>query len=368
MGVPLLDLAAQYKEIGDELNSAVLGILESGMFILGPAVAEFEKNAAEYCGTKYSIGVASGTDALVISLLACGIGKGDEVITTPFTFFASAEAISNIGAIPVFADIKPDTFNIDPVEIEKKVTSKTRGIMPVHLYGQCADNDAIKAIADKHNLMIVEDACQAIGSKYRRVKAGALGNAGAFSFFPTKNLGGAGDGGLITTNDEKICELSKKLRVHGSSKRYYHDTLGYNSRLDALQAAVLNVKLKYLDSWNENRRKNAAYYNQLLAGVEGVETPIETADRYHIYHQYTIRVKGKRNDVQAAFAENKIGHSIYYPLPIHLQTPYAYMGFGKGSFPVTEKAADEVISLPIYPELTESQMDEVVEVIKKVVG
>jgi len=365
MSVPLLDLTAQYEKIGDELKSVVFETLKSGRYIMGPKVKEFEKNVADYCKVKDSIGVGSGTDALVIALVAAGVTPGDEVITSPFTFFATAEAISNVGGIPVFADIDTRTFNIDPSKIRDKITENTAAIIPVHLYGQCADMDEIMELAKEFELKVIEDACQAIGAEYKGTRAGALGDAGAFSFFPSKNLGAAGDGGMITTDEQQLAEVSRSLRTHGSSKKYYHEMLGYNSRLDALQAGVLNVKLNYLDQWNKQRRENAKYYNQKLAEIRGIETPYEKEGNYHIYHQYTIRVKGKRDRIRDLFSDNGIGFSIYYPLPIHLQDAYSHLGYKKGSFPITELASEEVISLPIYPELSQSQMDEVVQVIKQ---
>ncbi|MBN1755634.1 DegT/DnrJ/EryC1/StrS family aminotransferase [bacterium] len=367
MAVPLLDLTGQYKQIGNELEAAVVGVLASGRYVFGPVLESFEHNIARYCDAKAALGVASGTDALILSLKACGVGPGDEVITTAFTFFATAEAVSNIGAVPVFVDIDPVTYNMDPSKVPQKITPKTKALMPVHLYGQCADMDALNTLAKKYDMVVIEDACQAIGARYKGKRAGALGDTGAFSFFPSKNLGAAGDGGLITTIREDLVETIAMLRVHGSKQRYFHHFLGFNSRLDPIQAALLDVKLKYLDDWNEKRRENAAYYNQLLGDLKGVEIPVEKDYNYHIYHQYTIRVKGLRDRVIKALEENQIGCSIYYPLPVHRQEPYAYLGYGPGSLPETEKAAAEVISLPIYPELTHSQQDEVCDVIRQVV-
>lgn len=355
MKVPLLDLKRQYQTIKPELDSALMNVLAHAQFILGPEVKQFEEQAAAFCGVKHAIGVASGTDALLLALRACGVGPGDEVITTTFSFFASAGVISRLGATPVFADIDPKTYNVTAGQIAKKISSKTKAIMPVHLYGQMADMDAIMELAQSKRIPVVEDAAQAIGAKYKGKKAGTLGRFGCFSFFPSKNLGGLGDGGMVTCQTDEDAELIRKLRVHGSKPKYYHSIIGYNSRLDTLQAAGLAVKLKHLDNWTEGRRKKAARYNQLLAGLP-VETPFEAETNYHIYHQYTIAAL-KRDELRKFLAEREIGTEIYYPLPLHQQECYAALGYKKGSLPLAEKRAAQVLSLPIFPELTDAEQD-----------
>jgi dTDP-4-amino-4,6-dideoxygalactose transaminase len=365
MNVAFLDLKRQYAPIKEELDQAVFGVLAHAKFIMGPEVKAFEEQVAQYCGTKSAVGVASGTDALLLSLRACGVGPGDEVITTSFTFFATAGVITRLGAVPVYVDIDPDTYNIDPVKIEKKITPKTKVIMPVHLYGQCADMDPIMAIADKHNLKVVEDAAQAIGSKYKGKRAGTLGHFGCFSFFPSKNLGAAGDGGMIVTDDPKMDELLRMLRVHGAKPKYYHSIVGYNSRLDTLQAAILNVKLKYLDGWTEKRREHAETYNKAFKN-QGIVTPKEEDFNYHIYNQYTIGVKN-RDKLREALKEKQIGHDVYYPVPLHLQECYKHMGYKEEDLPVTEQKAKEVISIPIYPELTAEEQEYVIHTVKAAV-
>jgi len=360
MAVPLFDLKRQYKKISNELEPMVLDVLRSGWYIGGPVLEEFEQKFADYCGAEYGIGVASGTDALIISLRAAGITSGDEVIVPSFTFFASAEAVSDIGAIPVFADVDYDTMCITAKTIEPLITKKTKGIMPVHLFGHAAPMDEIIMIAERYNLIVIEDACQAVGTLHKGNKAGSIGTTGCFSFFPSKNLGAAGDGGIITTDMESIVKTAKKLRNHGSIQRYRNDMLGYNSRLDALQAATLIVKLKYLDEFNNNRRANSEIYSQLLGDIEQIALPIEKPEIYHTYHQYTIRVAGNKRDELDAFLNNKkIGHAIYYPVPVHALGPY--VGFATvEDLPNTMRLAGEVISLPIFPELTDEEIAEVV--------
>ncbi|MCI0331295.1 MAG: DegT/DnrJ/EryC1/StrS family aminotransferase [candidate division Zixibacteria bacterium] len=355
MKVPLLDLKRQYQTIKPELDAAILNVMAHTQFILGPEVKQFEEKAAAFCGTKHAIGVASGTDALLLALRVCGVGPGDEVITSTFSFFASAGVVSRLGAVPVFADVAPKTFNVTAEQIAKKVTSKTKAIMPVHLYGQTADMDPIMELANSKRIPVVEDAAQAIGAKYKGRKAGTIGRFGCFSFFPSKNLGGLGDGGMVTCNSDGDAELVRKLRVHGSKPKYYHSLVGYNSRLDTLQAAALSVKLKYLESWTEGRRKKASRYNQLLAGLP-VEIPFEPEYNHHIYHQYTIAAP-KRDDLRKFLTEREIGTEIYYPLPLHEQECYASLGYKKGSLPVAEKRAGEVLSLPVFPELAEGEQD-----------
>lgn len=359
MAVPFLDLKAQYRTIQDEIEKAVLEVCRSQQFILGKTVEEFEQAFAEYCGTTHAVGVASGTDALILSLRAVGIGPGDEVITTPFSFYATAGAISLVGARPVFADIDPQTLNIDPVQIKRKITKKTKAILPVHLFGLCADMDSILALARKHKIAVVEDACQAIGASYNGKKAGSLGDLGGFSFFPTKNLGGFGDGGIITTSDAKLAQKLRMLREHGSQRKYYSEILGTNSRLDVVQAAILLVKLKYLDQWTLRRNQNANYYNQALKSLP-LTLPQPRDGTQSVYHQYTVQTDN-RDKLAAHLEEKGIGHAIYYPVPLHLQKCYASLGYKKGDFPVGEAAAEKVLSLPIYPELTREQLREVCE-------
>lgn len=362
MNVPLLDLRRQYDSIKEELDQAVFSVLSHTRFIMGPDVKAFEEKAAEYCGSKFAVGVASGTDALLLSLRACGVGSGDEVITSTFTYFATAGAITRLGATPVFVDIDPDTYNLDPGKIENRITPKAKAIIPVHLYGQCANMDPIVEIAKKHNLKVVEDAAQAIGARYKGKKAGTMGHFGCFSFFPSKNLGAAGDGGMITTDDEEMVELVRILRVHGAKPKYYHSLVGYNSRLDTIQAAILSVKLKYLDEWTEKRREHAGVYNAALKDSD-IITPKEEDFNYHIYHQYTIAVKD-RDKLREVLKEKQIGHETYYPVPLHLQECYGFLGYKQGDLPVAERKAKEVISLPIYPELTREEQNFVIEIVK----
>ncbi|MDN5942103.1 MAG: DegT/DnrJ/EryC1/StrS family aminotransferase [Nitrospira sp.] len=365
MNVPLLDLKAQYRVIKPEVMSAIEAVCDEQGFVLGSRVVGFEEATAQYIGSRYAIGCASGSDALLLSLMAIGVKAGDEVITIPFTFFATVSAISRLGAKPVFVDIQPDTFNIDPTRIERAITPRTKAIIPVHLFGQCADMAAINEIAKRNNLYVIEDACQAIGASQQAKRAGILGDTGCFSFFPSKNLGGFGDGGLITTNDKVLADSMAMLRVHGSQVRYLHEAVGINSRLDALQAAVLQVKLKYLDQWAEGRRQNAERYRQLFAQMKHADCvvlPPTGAGNFHVYNQFTVRVP-KRDEMRAFLKEKGVGTEVYYPLPMHLQNCYRELGHQKGSFPVSEQAAEEVMSIPIYPELTEAQQGHVVEMI-----
>jgi len=359
--VPLLELTRQYQSLQSELDSAVIELLASGAYVLGPAVEEFESAAAKYLGVKHAIGVANGTDALLLSLRALGIGPGDEVITTPFTFIATAEVVSLLGAKPVFVDIEPETFNIDPTKIEAAITSKTRAIIPVHLFGHPAAMPAINAIARKHGLKVLEDAAQAWGASLDnesgRAMCGALGDIAAFSFFPTKNLGACGEGGLISTDDDELAEKIRMLRVHGQRRRYVHDEIGYNSRLHALQAKILSVKLPHSDSWNDARRSNAARFNQLLGDLS-LQTPLEKSGARHVYHQYTLR-SAHREQIGEVLTKAEIGWAIYYPVPLHLQPVYEILGYKEGSLPESERAAREVLSLPIFPELSEQEIEEV---------
>jgi dTDP-4-amino-4,6-dideoxygalactose transaminase len=364
--IPILDLKAQYESIKGEINAAMAGVLLSTQFILGPAVRDLEQQVATYCGCKYGVGVASGTDALRLTLTALGIGPGDEVITTPFTFIATANTISHCGARPVFVDIDPRTYNIDPTAIETAITERTKAIVPVHLYGQPADMDPIVELAEAHGLYVIEDAAQAVGAHYQGRRVGSIGHAGCFSFYPTKNLGAYGDGGMVVTNDVALAEKIDVLRRQGGKKKYHAEVLGFNSRLDSLQAAILGVKLKYLDEWNEGRRRVAQRYNELLPGLP-VTTPYESPDVYHVYHQYTIQAE-QRDALAAYLKERGIGTMIYYPVPLHLQKLYASLGYKEGSLPASEAASREVLSLPMYPELTEAQHQEVARAIWEFYG
>jgi dTDP-4-amino-4,6-dideoxygalactose transaminase len=361
MKVPLLDLKAQYATIKDQTIAAVAEVLESQTCIGGPKVAELEQKIAALSGCKYAVGVSSGTDALLCSLMALGIGPGDEVITTPFTFFATAGSIVRTGASPVFVDIDLQTFNIDPVLIERAVTKRTKAIMPVHLFGQLCDMDPILEIAARHGLHVVEDAAQAITSTYKGRKAGSFGTAGCFSFFPSKNLGGAGDGGMIVTNDESFHEKTALLRNHGAKPKYYHKYIGGNFRLDAIQAAILLVKLSHVDDWSAQRRRNADDYNLKLAGTE-IGLPYINPVCQSIYNQYVIRVP-RRDELLAYLKEKGIGAEVYYPLPLHLQECFSSLSYTAGSMPNSERTAREVIALPIYPELTGDMISHVADTI-----
>ncbi len=360
---PFLDLREQYRQIKPEIDEAVARVFDSQYFILSPEVQAFEEGLAQYVGAKHAVGCGSGTDALMLALMACGVGQGDEVITVPFTFVATAGPIALLGAKPVFVDIDPVTYNIDVKKVEGAITSKTRAIIPVDLFGLMAPMTDLEAIAKKHNLVLIEDAAQAIGAKAQGRTAGATGTMGSFSFFPSKNLGAAGDGGAITTNDSSIAQKLRKLRVHGSPRRYEYELLGVNSRLDALQAAVLRVKLKYLDGWADERRKNAKRYGQLFqqSGVtDRVTLPSEPAGYHHIYNQYTIRVS-QRDKLREFLTEKGIPSEIYYPYPLHLQPVFKDLGGRAGDFPVSEQACKEVLALPIYPEMGEARQQQVVE-------
>lgn len=359
--VPLLDLQAQYEPIKNDVLKAITNVFESKQFIQGPKVVELEKMINDYCGTKHAIGVSSGTDGLIVSLMAMGIGHGDEVITSPFTFFATGGSIHRVGATPVFIDIDPETYNIDPSKIEEKITDKTKAIMPVHLFGQVADMKPILDIAKAHNLYVIEDAAQAIGAKQTidgvEKSAGAFGSVGCFSFFPSKNLGCCGDGGVVTTNDDELGEKIRLFRMHGAKEKYFHDYVGGNFRLDPIQAAVLCVKLPFLNDQHEGRRKNAAYYNENL---KDVITPTEKDGNYMIYNQYTIRTK-RRDELMEFLKDNNIGNAIYYPLPLHLQNCFSHLGYKEGDLPNAEAAGKEVVSIPIYSELTEAHLEYVVK-------
>ncbi|MCB2211491.1 DegT/DnrJ/EryC1/StrS family aminotransferase [bacterium] len=387
MGVPLLDLKAQYASIKHEVEPAVHEVLDSQYFILGPKVVELEKQVAEYSQAKHAIGVSSGTDALLISLMADGIGEGDEVITTPFSFFATAGCITRTGAKPVFVDIDPVTFNMDPGKVESAINERTKAIIPIHLYGQMADMDPIMDIAKRHQLTVIEDGAQAIGAEYKGKRAGSVGHYGCFSFFPSKNLGGAGDGGMVVTNDDALAEKLRIFRVHGGKPKYFHRVIGGNFRLDAIQAAVLLVKLQHLDSWTESRQKNADTYRKLfteagvvaekgdclkngcanwpdceIVGSDKVILPDDLDNRRHIYNQFVIRLD-KRDELREVLKEKGIGHEVYYPVPFHMQDCFAYLNYKQGDFPASECAAATTLALPIYPELTLEQMQEVVDAI-----
>ena len=349
--IPILDSKRQYAQIGAEIEKAVCEVLRSGSYILGPNCKALETELAKYIGCNYTVTLNSGTDALHLALRALDIGAGDEVITTAFTFVATTEAIGIVGAHPVFADIDPNTFNIDPAKIEAAITPRTKAIIPVHLYGQPCDMDAIMDIAKRHNLYVIEDCCQAIGAKYKGQMVGTFGDIGCFSFYPTKNLGGMGDGGLISVNSENLKNRIIALRNHGGAVRYYHDEIGVNSRLDEIQAAILRVKLNYIDEWNSARRSHAKTYNELFASCSDIITPSELNDTYCVYHQYTVKIPN-RDNIHKMLQEAGIGAMLYYPVPLHLQKVHAHLGFEKGMLPVTEKNTELVISLPMFPELT----------------
>jgi dTDP-4-amino-4,6-dideoxygalactose transaminase len=360
--IPPLDLKAQWLSIKGEISAAINAVVESQQFILGPQVQALEEEIARYCGTKFAVGVASGTDALLLALHAAGVGPGDEVLLPTFSFIATADSVSLLGAIPVFVDIDPSTFAIDAAQLEAKITSRTRAILPVHLYGHPADMDPINAIAQRHNLKVIEDNAQAIGAKYKNRKTGGLGDFGCISFFPSKNLGAYGDAGMIVTNSEPYSKHLRVLRNHGSPQKYYATEQGWNSRLDEIQAAILRVKLRHLDNWGAARRKNASSYSQLLKAIPGVVTPVEAPWAEHVHHQYTIRVVN-RDRLQSALTEQGIGTTVYYPTPMHLQPVFAKLGYHVGDLPQAEKAAKEVLSLPIYAELTSEQIHRVVSAI-----
>lgn len=385
MNIPLIDLQAQYKSLEEELNKAALEVLSSAKYIMGENVIEFEKEFANYVGVKHAISVGNGTDALVLALKAMGIKSGDEVITTPFTFFATAEAISAVGAVPVFVDVEKETFNIDVTKIEEKITNKTKAIIPVHIFGQAADMDEINKIAKKHNLLVLEDACQAIGGKYKGKNIGALADAACFSFFPTKNLGCAGDGGMIVTDNDDIAIIARALRTHGSGEngqkaynllnniteevktaegaddtvynplKYYNYLIGYNTRLDAIQAALLRIKLKEIDKWNSKRREIVKIYNDALQNSDYV-TPFCREDVEHVYHMYILQSE-KREEVIAKLKKAGVATGVYYPIPLHLQKVYKDLGYKEGDMPVAEYLSHRTFAIPVYPELTKEQVD-----------
>lgn len=392
MNIPLIDLQAQYNSLAEKLDKAALGVLSSANYIMGKTVIDFEKDFANFIGVKHAISVGNGTDALVISLKAMGIGEGDEVITTPFTFFATAETISAVGATPVFVDVNKETFNIDVTKIEEKITSKTKAIMPVHIFGQSADMDEINEIAKKHNLYVIEDACQAVGGKYKGRKIGTLGDVACFSFFPTKNLGCAGDGGIIVTDNDDIATIIRALRTHGSGEngqkaynllnnikeevktvegandtvynplKYYNYLIGYNSRLDAIQAAILSVKLKEIDSWNSKRREIVELYNKALQNSNLV-IPTAKDCNEHVYHMYILQSEN-REEILAKLKEAGIATGVYYPVPLHLQKVYKSLGYKEGDMPVSEYLSHRTFAIPVYPELTKEQVDYIIQNLK----
>lgn len=368
MNVPLLDLKAQYASIRDEIRAVIDEVCDAQYFILGPQVEKFEYEVAAYCGTEHAVGVSSGTDALILSLMAYGIGHGDEVITSNFTFFGTAGSIARVGAKPVFADICPTCFNIEPESLESLITERTKAIIPVDLFGQMADMQTIMEIARKHDLVVIEDSAQSIGATHHNQKTGQFAHLTTFSFFPSKNLGGFGDGGMIVTDDAALADKCRALRMHGETKKYHHKFIGGNFRLDALQAAILRVKLRYLDEWSARRRENADYYNKRFA-----DTPVVTPEVYDfnesIYNQYTVRIpNGRRDAVQAHLSDVGIGCAVYYPVPLHLQECFAHLEHKQGDFPDSETAAEEVLSLPIYPELTDVQQETVVAAVIEACG
>jgi len=378
--VPLLDLKPQYEALKDDIQAALARVYATQRFIMGPEVLGLEQEIADYCNTEYSIGVSSGTDALLAALMVVGVGQGDEVITTPYTFFATAGCIARLGAKAVFVDIDPKTYNLNPAQIETKITPKTKAILPVHLYGQCADMDPIMEIAERHNLYVIEDAAQAIGSEYKGRRAGSIGHIGCFSFFPSKNLGAFGDGGIVTVSDTDLADRIRVFRAHGSKPKYYHKYVGGNFRLDAMQAAIVRVKLKHLDDWTAGRQQNAAFYNKAFTETGlvgqvltlphesseiGQYTPRSEQNPYeghrHIYNQYVLRVSHKRDALMAFLKEQNIGCEIYYPLSLHQQECFAEWGYQPGEFSESEAAANSTIAIPIYPELTEEQQQTVVQ-------
>lgn len=362
--IPMVDLKDQYHRLKSEIDAQLQAVLDNTHFILGPNVQAFEQEAADYLGAKHAVGCASGTDALHLALLAAGIGPGDEVITTAFTFIATAEAIAYVGATPVFVDIQPDTLNIDPVSIEAAINDKTRALLPVHLFGHPADMTAIQAIADRNDLLVIEDCAQSFGARHASGMTGAISLAGCHSFFPSKNLGCYGDGGMVSTNSDEVAHTLKMLRNHGSEKRYYHDFVGYNSRLDEMQAAILRVKLRYIDEFNDNRRRVAHRYRELFGDL--VTVPHEADYGTHVYHQYTI-LSERRDDIMAALQKNEVACAIYYPVPLHQQK--AFTGLcGTASLPVTEDVASRCLSLPVFPELDDARLERIGATVRGVFG
>jgi dTDP-4-amino-4,6-dideoxygalactose transaminase len=361
--IPFIDLSCQHRPLEAELGRVFTEVLHAGQYILGPALTRFEEQMAQLHGVRHAIGVASGTDALLLGLIGAGVRPGDEVITTPFTFVATAEVIEHAGARPVFVDIDPATFNLDPAQIEARITERTRAIIPVHLYGLACDMAAIGKIAQRHKLKVIEDCAQATGSRWSGRLVGGIGDAGAFSFFPTKNLGAIGDGGMVLTDNDTLAEKVRMLRGHGAKVRDHYELLGYNSRLDSLQAAVLSVKLPRLESWNEQRRANAGLYRELLGDVGGIALPVETAGAYHTYNQFSI-LADRRDALRAHLQERGVPSMVYYPKALHQQPIFADLGYKTGDFPVTERVQEQVLSLPIFPGLTRGQITTVAAAIK----
>lgn len=364
MKVPFLDLKAQYDSIDGDIKSAIDAVLTTCAYSGGPFVERFEREFADFCGCRHAVGVCSGTDALWLSLAALGIGCGDEVITVPNTFIATAEAISRCGARPVFADIDEQRYTMDPKRLTEALTPKTRAVIPVHLFGQTADMDPILDIARARGIHVVEDACQAHGAAYKGRKAGSLGDAGCFSFYPGKNLGACGEAGAVVTNDPVLAEKIRVIRDHGQTEKYHHRMIGWNARMDGLQGAVLSVKLKHLERWNRQRQVNAEIYDELLKGIEGIVPPMRSRNSTHVYHIYAVRA-GHRDDLKKALAENGISCGIHYPVPIHLTEAYQILGYGKGSFPVAERCAAELLSLPMFPEMSREQIEVVSQRIRE---
>ncbi len=364
MNVPFLDLKSQYQSISEEIETALRQVLNATAFSGGPFVDRFEAQFASFCQSSHAIGVGSGTEALWLSLLALGVGPGDEVITVPNTFIATAEAISLCGAKPVFVDVDEQSYTMNPALLEGAITSRTKGIIPVHLFGQPADMDPIMEIAGKHGLFVIEDACQAHGAEYKGRRAGSIGDAGCFSFYPGKNLGAYGEAGGIVTNRPELAAKVKMMRDHGQERKYTHAMIGLNGRMDGLQGAVLGVKLKYLTSWNDNRIRNAERYCKLLDGIDGIRLPGKMDYAHHVYHIFAVRVR-QRDDFLKAMTEKGINCGIHYPVPVHLQEAYSFMGHGKGSFPVAERCAAELVSLPMFPELNDEQMEYVADQVKR---
>lgn len=373
MHVPLLDLRQQYATVADDVNAAIRTVVEEQRFILGPTVDAFEHEIEAELGLEHAVGCANGTDALILALRALDVAPGDEVVTTPFTFFATAGAIHNVGARPVFADIEPGTFNLDPAAANAAVTDRTRAVLPVHLFGQMAEMEAFRVLGDRHGISVIEDGAQAIGARRKVngewITTGSLGDACTFSFFPTKNLGAFGDAGMVVTRNAGTAERLRKLRVHGGRQMYHHEEVGYNSRLDALQAAVLSVKLPHLAAWSAARRANAHFYNEALAGVLEVVTPVVPPENESIVNQYTIRVlDGRREALVEHLREAGVGSGIYYPVALHLQECFRHLGYGQGDFPISETACEQVLSLPVFPELTRDQLSFVVDTIRTFFG
>ncbi|WP_282033874.1 DegT/DnrJ/EryC1/StrS family aminotransferase [Metabacillus indicus] len=365
--INLVDLQRQFQAIKEEVFREIEGVYDSGQYILGPKVVELETKIAEKIGVTDAVAVGNGTDALVMVLDALGIGAGDEVITSPFTFFASAEAISRVGATPVFADVDPSSFNLDPVKVEKAITEKTKAIIPVHIFGQPADMEEMNALAKKHGLTVIEDACQAFGASYKGKRAGSLADVASFSFFPTKNLGTIGDGGIITTSNAELAAKLRKLRMHGTSKKYYHDSIGYNSRLDEIHAAILLVVLERIDEWNGMRQAFADQYGRELASLKGLSCPAVSKDRTHIYHLYCLQSE-KRDECLHLLQANSIASGVYYPQCLHLQEVYKSLGYSKGDFPAAEKLSDTLFAVPMHPFLYKEEQEKIIQTLKLAFG